>query len=271
MSKTDPSAQYRREARGAVVSRALQAVGGARSRDASDAGESFRPSASQIAIGSLLAVLIFAYPFFFDWLIARVGVRLGAVALLGYAAAFAAARMQMGLPFKLWSLSNAGVVAVVAATGWSGDVRYIHLVPAIIYLMLARLFWDSLSAPVTIIEHVARFIVPFAPEFIRSYCRKSTIAWSAFFVFNATVIAWLALSGRDEAWRDYTGWQMFAIIGGICLVDFLIRKWWFRYYFHDHWFDRAWSRVFPAEATPMGRQCLEYIRQKRQELGLPPP
>lgn len=269
MSELDPIVRYRREARGAAVSRALHSVAGAVPDEAG--ATVFRPSAVQIATGALLAVLIFAYPFFFAWLIERVGVRLGAVALLGYAGMFAVARTLMGLPVAIVSLPNAGVLAIVAVTAWSGDVRYLLLVPALIYLMLAKLFLDSLSAPISIIEHAARLIVPFAPEFIRSYCRKSTVVWSVFFVCNAAIIAWLALSGRVDAWREYTGWQMFAVIGGICLVDFLIRKWWFRYYFHDHWFDRVWSRLFPAENTPMGRQSLEYIRQKREELGLPPP
>jgi uncharacterized membrane protein len=231
----------------------------------------FRPSPLQVGIGTALAVLIFAYPLFFDWLVARVGVRVGALALLVYGAVFAVARAQMGMPVKVLSPANLGVVAIVAVTAWSGDLRYLLLVPAFIYVMLAKLFWDSLASPISIIEHVARFIVPFAPEFIRSYCRKSTMAWSVFFLVNAAVIAWLALSGRTEAWRVYTGWQMFAVIGAICLVDFLIRKWWFRYYFHENLFDRVWARMFPAENTPMGRQSMEYIREKRKELGLPPP
>ncbi len=230
----------------------------------------FKPTHFQVGLGTVLAVLIFAYPFFFDWLVSRVGVQLASLALLAYGAFFALARWLMGIPVRLLSLPHAGAFAIVAATAYSGDVRYLLLVPALIYLMLCKLFWDSLSAPLTIIEQVARFIVPLAPDFIRSYCRKSTAAWSAFFAANAAVIAWLAASGRSEAWRAYTGWQMFAIIGAICGVDFLIRKWWFRYYFHNNLFDRVWSRYFPAEATPVGRQSMEYIRQKREELALPP-
>lgn len=231
----------------------------------------FRPTHFQVGLGTALAVLIFAYPFFFDWLVTRVGVQLASLALLGYGAFFVLARRLMGIPVRFLSLSHVGAIAVVAATASTGDVRYLLLVPAVIYLMLCKLFWDSLSAPLTIIERVARFMVPFAPDFIRSYCRKSTIAWSGFFAANAAVIAWLALTGRTEAWRSYTGWQMFALIGAICAVDFLIRKWWFRYYFHNNWFDRLWSRYFPAEETDLGRQSMEYIRRKRNELGLPPP
>lgn len=239
--------------------------------DSVDEPAEFRPTPFQVGLGTALAILIFAYPFFFDWLVTVVGVRHASLALLAYGVFFAFARRLMGIPVRMLSLPHVGALVIVAVTVSTGDVRCLLLVPALIYLMLCKLFWDSLSAPVTIIERVARFIVPFAPDFIRPYCRKSTIAWSVFFAANAAVIAWLALSGRTDAWRSYTGWQMFAVIGVICAVDFLIRKWWFRYYFHNNWFDRLWSRYFPAEATELGRQSSEYIRRKRQELGMPPP
>lgn len=239
---------------------------------ASHAGSgSFQPTLAQVGLGTVAAVLIFAYPFLFDRIIESAGVRAGALALLGYGAVFALLRGQMGIPVKAFSAPHLGLLAIVVATFVTADVRYVLLVPALIYLLICRVFWASLSDEVSIIERVARFLVPFAPDFIRSYCRKSTMGWCGFFVVNAGVIAWLALSGRTEAWRAYTGWVMFAVIGAICLVDFLIRKWWFRYYFHDHLFDRVWSKVFPAENTPMGRQSMEYIRRKREQLGMPPP
>lgn len=228
----------------------------------------FRPTPWQVGIGTTLALLVFAYPHFFAALTGMVGVRLAATALLGYAAIFALGRRAMGIPVRLWSLPNAGAVIVVALTAASGDPRYLMLVPALVYLVLGKFFWDSLAAPLTIIEQVARYLVPVAPDFIREYCRRSTAAWSAFFAINAAVVAWLALGGHTDAWRAYIGWQMFALIGAICLVDFLFRKWWFRYYFHNNLFDRIWSHYFPAEATAAGRRSMEYIRQMRQELGL---
>ncbi len=238
-----------------------------------DAGGSggFRPSSAQVAVGTVLAILLFAYPFFFEEVVRRFGVRAGALALLTYGLAFALGRRLMGIPVHWRSLSHLLLLVLAGVTAASGDARYLLLVPAFIYLALCRYFWSTLSQPITIIEHVARFIVPVAPDFIRPYCRKSTMAWSAFFFANACIIAWLVWSGRVAAWRAYTGWQMFALIGAICAVDFVIRKWWFRYYFHDHLFDRIWSRIFPAQNTAMGRRSMEYIRRMREEIGLPPP
>jgi len=42
-------------------------------------------------------------------------------------------------------------------------------------------------------------------------------------------------------------------------VEFLVRKTWFRYYFHGGWFDRVWAKLFPAEATPEGRRSMQHI------------
>ena len=231
----------------------------------------FRPSVMQVAFGMILALLIFAYPFIFERIVAEFGVRAGAVALLSYGVVFALIRRLMGIPVQVFSLPHFLLLFVVVGTLTSGDVRYILFVPAFIYLALCRVFWRSLDGPISMVEHVARFIVPVAPDFIRPYCRKSTVGWSGLFLANAMVIAWFALTNQISAWRAYTGWQMFALIGVICTIDFLFRKWWFRYYFHENLFDRIWARFFPAENTSRGRQSMEYIRKMREELGLPPP
>ncbi len=232
---------------------------------------SFQPTLIQVGLGTLLTVGIFAYPFLFEWLIARAGVRAGALGLVVYGIFFALVRRAMGIPIQLLSLPHLMMLGIALVTAVTEDLRYLLLVPALIYLMLCKLFLDTLQQSVSMVEHVAKFIVPFAPDFIKPYCRKSTVGWSLFFAVNAVVISWLALTGRVEMWRSYTGWIVFALIGAICAVDFVVRKWWFRYYFHNNLFDRIWSRLFPAEDTRMGRLSMEYIRRKREELGMPPP
>jgi hypothetical protein len=57
---------------------------------------------------------------------------------------------------------------------------------------------------------------------------------------------------------------MFALMGALWVIDFFVRKWWFRYYYHNNLFDRLWSKLFPAEKTEMGRRSIEFIRQHRQ-------
>ena len=66
----------------------------------------FTPSLYQVGLGTALAVLIFVYPLLFNRVISDLGVRIGALALLAYAAVFALARQQMGVPVQLLSLPH---------------------------------------------------------------------------------------------------------------------------------------------------------------------
>ena len=54
------------------------------------------------------------------------------------------------------------------------------------------------------------------------------------------------------------------------LVDWCVRKWWFRY-FGPGPLDQLLKRVLPPENTAAGRRSLDYIRRMRAELGMPPP
>jgi len=102
------------------------------------------------------------------------------------------------------------------------------------------------------------------PEFIRSYCRKSTVLWSVFFLANAGILAVLAAHESAEAWARYSGRTVYAEMGVIFVVDFFVRKTWFRYYFHEGPFDRVWSHLFPAENTEAGRRSAAYIRRMKE-------
>ena len=106
----------------------------------------------------------------------------------------------------------------------------------------------------------ARWLVPEAPDFVRSYCRKVTALWVGFFAGSAVLIAVLAVSGAQAWWELYTGQLVYALMMAISAVEFFVRKTWFRYYFHMGPFDRLWSTLFPAENTPQGRRSEAYIR-----------
>ena len=54
------------------------------------------------------------------------------------------------------------------------------------------------------------------------------------------------------------------------LVDWVVRKWWFRY-FGPGPLDQLLKHVLPPENTEAGRRSLEYIRRTRAQLGMPPP
>jgi hypothetical protein len=54
------------------------------------------------------------------------------------------------------------------------------------------------------------------------------------------------------------------------LVDWVVRKWWFRY-FGPGPLDQLLKHVLPPENTAAGRRSLDYIRRMRAQLGMPPP
>ena len=225
-----------------------------------------------------LGIVIFGYPYAIGAALGSVGVRGAALALLALAAASlfrpAFARVPLaaraaGRPFRafLWGAAPAlalPVLLLLAAV--TGNEVHLLLVPAAVYLTLAGVFLASLRAPDSIIERAARFLVPQAPGFIRSYCRKLTALWATLFAACSAAIAALAIAGDAERWRALTGWGVYALMFGLMAGEFLVRKTWFRYYFHDGPFERFWSRLFPAEATPRGRESLEFIRRYHAEL-----
>jgi uncharacterized membrane protein len=237
-----------------------------------------RPTPGRIALWGTYGLLILAYPFLADAAIESYGVRAAAVsfAVLGITG-YTLARRQLGRALGLGTAPSFAIAAFAVIAAVADDERFLRLIPALVNVVLLLVFAASLREPVSIIERVARLVEPHAPEFIRSYCRKVTVAWCALFLVNVAVITWLAFAGPTSAWEAYTGWMMYAAIAVCSVVEFLIRKSWFRYYFYNGPFDRLWSTLLPAENTPQGRRSAEYIRRTRErlaraevELGNPP-
>jgi uncharacterized membrane protein len=223
----------------------------------------------RIVIGFAVALgaVILAYPYALGAALESIGVRgvgLGLFAL----AATSFLLPGRGLPHTLarGAAPALALPLLLALAAASGDGLYLLLVPAVVYLTLAAVFLASLRERDSLIERAARFLVPQAPGFIRSYCRKVTALWVALFAACAAVVVCLAVTGETERWETFTGWGVYALMLAVSAVEFLVRKTWFRYYFHGGPFERLWSRLFPAEATARGRESLEHIRRYRAEL-----
>jgi uncharacterized membrane protein len=166
------------------------------------------------------------------------------------------------VPLGAGALGPPLLLALAAATGAEVLVR---LVPAAVYAALALAFAASLRSRESLLEVAVRALVPAAPDFVGGYCRGLTGFWAAFFAASALLGAWLAAFGPFEWWRAWTGWGNLAAMLLVSGPEFLIRKTWFRYYFHGGPFDRLWARLFPAENTERGRRSLEAIRRWREE------
>ena len=224
-----------------------------------------RPSPLLAALaGASVAVLAVVYPWVQGVAQERLGTRGLALLLLGVVAISLRLRGPAAGGRRLAAAGLAGLLAIGAATG---DARILRLVPAAVYLGLAALFAASLRGPGSIIEAAARWVVPEAPGFIRDYCRGATALWVVFFLASAAVIGWLAVAGSPAAWHAASSRDVWIAMGVLSGVEFLVRKTWFRYYFHGGPFERLWSRLFPAERTARGRRSLQYIEEYRARLG----
>ena len=114
-----------------------------------------------------------------------------------------------------------------------------------------------------------RWIVPVAPDFIRSYCRKTTVLWVGVFLIIAAATAVLAARPDPAAWTRFTSRTVWLLMGLVAVAEFFFRKTWFRHYARGGPFERLWSRLFPAERTERGRRSQEYIRRTKQQLRSP--
>lgn len=218
-----------------------------------------------MAAVALVALLALGYPLAIRSALAWAGVRGAAAALLAISLVVAALmRGGSGPVPALGKPSRAVLLGLLAVAMVTGEPLALHLVVAAVYLALASLFWRSLRGGSSIIEVGVRTLEPATPEFVRSYCRKTTVLWSGFFLVNGIVLAVLAVRGPAQTWSLYSGRIVFAEMGVIFVVEFLVRKTWFRYYFGSGPFDRLWSFLFPAENTAVGRRSAEYIRRMKE-------
>jgi uncharacterized membrane protein/3-hydroxymyristoyl/3-hydroxydecanoyl-(acyl carrier protein) dehydratase len=63
-----------------------------------------------------------------------------------------------------------------------------------------------------------------AEKRVEAYCRKVTIAWCGFFIFNGSVAALTVFSGSDALWSVYNGGISYILIGVFFMGELVIRK-----------------------------------------------
>jgi uncharacterized membrane protein len=224
---------------------------------------------------ALVAISLFVYPWLIDTAFARFGTRpVAALALLltlvgGVGPLSRGGRLEIpsvpGLP--------SGLALLPAAALLTGDARFLFLVPAGVYLWLALMAGQSLREEVSLIERFARILQPRAPEFIRPYCRKVTALWGIAFLAASVIIAGLVAIGAVEERRAFTAYGLWVPVGLLSLVEYAVRKAWFRYY-GGGVLDAVWAALLPAENTERGRRSLAYIRDARARMraeGFTPP
>lgn len=215
------------------------------------------------ALGLLAAAAMF-YPLLMRALVAAAGLRAAAAAMAVLAAL--SAWKARDLRTRLWRGSAALLAASAAA---SGSETPLLLLPALLYAALSSLFLASLRESESLVERAARTIQPAVPDFIAPWCRGVTMLWGLVFAASAALLAVAAFAASPATWEAIAGRGLWTAMGVITAAEFLARKTHFRNYWYRGPFEQVWSRLFPAEATEMGRRSAEHIRQVREKLGLP--
>jgi uncharacterized membrane protein len=221
-----------------------------------------RLKAALIGVLVLIATL---YPPLLELAVSRFGrdaVATG-LALLAGVSTLASLR-RLGGPILV--LVRAAVALLAASSALGAGLTPLLLVPACIYAALAWVFLGSLRSGTSLVELAARMIQPVAPDFIGPYCRRVTALWGAVLAINALVLSALALAAPIETWRFAAGVGLWTFMGVIGAAEFLVRKIYFRNYYYRGPLERVLEKLFPAEATPMGRRSAAYIRLVREKL-----
>ncbi len=219
-----------------------------------------------VGVGALLATV---YPLLVARALAAWGVRPVASTLLASGVA------ALGL-WRLLDRDGRAPVAVralpLALPLWaalSGDALPLRLVPPVIQLGLAALFLISLRGGGSVFYDAARALHPYAPDFIAPYCRKSTAVFAGVLALQGAAATWLAFD-PPQSWSFASGIAIWTPLCVASAIDWIVRKWWFRYYGPGP-LDQLLRRLLPPENTATGRRSLEYIRRMRAQLGMPPP
>jgi uncharacterized membrane protein len=209
------------------------------------AGASVRLPAYRRILGVLGATLALTYP-----LCAYVGLsRLGTRRL----GAGLAALLLVSLFFRLRGMKRthaivaarvpAIVVALLLVGSLFDDRRFVLALPVVTNFVLLAHFATSLRT-IPVAERFARAMEDVLSPAQVTYCRRVTIVWCVFFVFNGIITAALALFAPLSWWTAYAGGVSYVLVGLLMAIEYLVRKRKFRKYGPSP-IDRLLARAFP--------------------------
>lgn len=177
---------------------------------------------------AIFAVTAVVYPVLVYLLHERVSFfvfALGASLLLLLRACFASSGMLALLRLPL-VIAAAALVALSLIDAPLAAKAY----PALISVMIAALFANSLRAPPSLIERMARMRDPDLSQAGQDYCRRLTCVWTAWLVANAAIAALLAVVDSLSLWALWTGLISYLCTGILFFGEMLIRPWLLRTY-----------------------------------------
>lgn len=109
------------------------------------------------------------------------------------------------------------------------SIIFVQLYPIIINLVMFSIFFSSLFKEEPIIYRFATMTQPIIRKSIirnkvKKYCRKVTILWCCFFIFNGTMSIILSIFASKKTWAIYTGLISYILMGVLFAGEFIVRK-----------------------------------------------
>ena len=124
-------------------------------------------------------------------------------------------------PFVPWLWVAAGALFLF---GLVAPLAALKAYPIFVSLGMAAVFGCSLACPPSTIERFARFREPDLPEAATPYLRNVTLIWFCFFLVNASISAWTALSENLELWALYNGFLSYVLVGLLFAGEIVVRR-----------------------------------------------
>jgi uncharacterized membrane protein len=96
--------------------------------------------------------------------------------------------------------------------------------PALLSLLIAAVFGNSLRHPPSLIERLARLRDPALTVAGQEYCRNVTWLWTIWLVTNAAMAAGLAIWGSIAIWALWTGLLSYIVTAALFLGEIVLRS-----------------------------------------------
>jgi uncharacterized membrane protein len=172
---------------------------------------------------AVFALIAAAYPVLVYWLHERVPFVVFALVacLLLLLRAFMASGGMMRL-LRLPLLCAAVMLAILALIDPATAAK---AYPALLSVLLAAVFGNSLRHPPSLVERMARLRDPALPPTGIVYCRKVTWVWTLWLLANAVIATFLALTHSIALWALWTGLVSYLCSGVLFLGEMLLRPW----------------------------------------------
>ncbi len=205
----------------------------------------------KVFLGIVNAVLAVAYPVALWWALTHRSPRTVGLVAMSIVVPLVGMRVFKSDRTHLWPVLRLplSVMALLLTGTLLNEPVFFLFLPVLISAALLAQFAFSLKGEMPIIERFARMQEPELGEGPNgaakvAHCRQVTVAWCVFFSFNGALAGVLALVAPTRWWAIYAGGIAYALMGGMFVGEYILRKVRFRDYGRGP-HDRLLAMVWP--------------------------